>query len=151
MTGRKSTRLIRNDYCSNIAPSTQDRKLRRGRRRRSERLAAPILVQLASTSETGEQFLENSQTLTLSRYGASILSKQKSLPNQEMIIRRLDTGKETRVRIAGKIGDRPEGYVYAVEFVDPQANLWEIEFPSMFDPDKTDDHSLSCLRLLWEI
>jgi len=56
-----------------------------------------------------------------------------------MIIRRLDTGKEARVRIAGKIGDRTEGYVYAVEFVDPQANLWETEFPSTSDLDKTDD------------
>jgi hypothetical protein len=56
-----------------------------------------------------------------------------------MIIRRLDTGKEARVRIAGKIGDRIEGYVYAVEFADPQANLWETEFPSTSDLDKTDD------------
>ena len=117
----------------------QERKLRRGRRRRSERLSAQVLVQLAGNSETGQQFLENTQTLTLSQYGASILSKRKLVPEREMIIRRLDTGKEARVRIAGKIGDRSEGYVYAVEFVDPQANLWETEFPSKSDLDKTDD------------
>jgi hypothetical protein len=61
------------------------------------------------------------------------------MPKREMIIRRLDTGKEARVRIVGKIGDRTEGYVYAVEFVDPQANLWETEFPSASDLDKTDN------------
>lgn len=116
-----------------------ERKLRRGRRRRSGRLSAQIPIQLAEISDTGQQFSENTRTLTLSQYGASILSKRKLIPKREMIIRRLDTGKEARVRIAGKIGDRIEGYVYAVEFADPQANLWETEFPSTSDLDKTDD------------
>lgn len=117
----------------------QERRLRRGHRRRSERLSAQILVELAGASETGQQFLENARTLTLSQCGASILSKRNLIPKREMIIRRLDTGKEARIRIVGKIGDRTEGYVYAVEFVDPEANLWETEFPSTSDLDKTDD------------
>ncbi|HUJ33535.1 MAG TPA: PilZ domain-containing protein [Candidatus Acidoferrum sp.] len=116
-----------------------ERKLRRGPRRRSERLPAQIPVQLAGASETGQEFTENSQTLTLSQHGASILSKRKLMPNQQMTIRRLDTGKEARVRVAGRIGDRAEGYVYSVEFVDLQANLWETEFPSTPDPDETED------------
>ena len=117
----------------------QERNLRRGPRRRSERLPAQILVQLAGTTETGQEFMENSQTLMLSQCGASILSKRKLIPKQEMTIRRLDTGKEARVRVAGKIGDRIGGYVFAVEFVDLQVNLWETEFPSTSDLDKTDD------------
>jgi hypothetical protein len=116
-----------------------ERKLRRGRRRRSGRLSAQIPVQLAEAGETGQQFPENTRTLTLSQCGASILSKRKLAPKQEMIIRRLDTDKEARVRIAGKIGEGTEGYVYAVEFVDPHANLWETEFPSTSDLDETDD------------
>jgi hypothetical protein len=116
-----------------------ERKLRRGRRRRSGRLSAQIPVQLAETSDTGQQFLENTRTLTLSQCGASILSKRKLIPEREMVIRRLDTGTEASVRIAGKIGEETEGYVYAVEFVDPQANLWETEFPSTSDLEETDD------------
>jgi len=47
--------------------------------------------------------------------------------------------------VAGKIGDRIEGYVHAVEFVDPQVNLWETEFPSTSDLDEPDDRiSLVC-------
>jgi hypothetical protein len=117
----------------------QERRLRRGHRRRSGRLSVQILIQFAGITETGQEFLENSETLTLSRYGASILSKRKLIPKQEIIIRRSDTGKEARVRIAGKIGDRSEGYVYAVEFVDQQVNLWEIEFRSTSDFNETDD------------
>ena len=116
-----------------------ERKLRRGHRRRSERLPQRILIQLAGVTETGEEFLENSQTLMLSRYGASILLKRKLVPRQELTIRRLDARKEARVRVAGKIADGNEGYVYAVEFVDPQVNLWEIEFASPSDADETED------------
>lgn len=117
----------------------QKRKLHRGRSRRSERLSAKIPLQLTGVSETDQQFLENTETLTLSQCGASILSKRKLVPKQEMIIRRPDTRKEARVRVVGKIGDRTEGYVYAVEFMDPQANLWEVEFPSTPDSGSTED------------
>jgi len=117
----------------------QERNLHRSPRRRSERLSAPIRVELTGATETGQEFKENSQTVTLSQCGASILSKRKLIPKQEIIIRRLDTGKEARVRVAGKIGDWIEGYVYAVEFVDLQVNLWETEFPSTSDLDKSDD------------
>jgi hypothetical protein len=114
-----------------------EQKLRRGRRRRSERLSVQILVQLVGITETGQEFLENSQTLTLSQGGAAILSKRKLISEHEIVIRRLDTGKEARVRIVGKIGHRIEGYVYAVEFVDPQINLWETNLPSTPDLDET--------------
>ena len=43
------------------------------------------------------------------------------------------------MRVAGKIGDRNEGYVYAVEFVDPQVNLWETGFRSTSDFDEAGD------------
>jgi hypothetical protein len=117
----------------------QERRLRRGHRRRSERVSVQIPIQFAGTTETGQEFLENSETLTLSRYGASILSKRRLIPKQEIIIRRSDMGKEARVRVVGKIGDRNDGYVYVVELVNFQINLWEIEFPSTCDLDHTDD------------
>jgi hypothetical protein len=113
--------------------------LRRGGLRRSERLSARLPVQLAGAGETGEEFLENSQTLTLSKCGAAILSKRRLVPEHRVIIRRLDTAKEARVRVVGKIGERTEGFVYAVEFVDPQANLWETEFRSTPDLNETDE------------
>jgi hypothetical protein len=116
-----------------------DRNLRRGHRRRSERLPAQLPLRLAGAGEAGQQFTEDSQTLTLSQHGASILSKRKFVADQEMIIRRLDTGKEAKARVAGRIADRIEGYVYAVEFVDPQANLWETEFPPTPDSGETED------------
>ena len=43
----------------------QERNLRRGPRRRSERLPAQILVQLTGTTETGQEFIENSAAIPL--------------------------------------------------------------------------------------
>ena len=110
------------------------RKLRRGRRRRSERHSAQIPIQLTGAAEACEALLENSQTLMLSKHGASILSQRRLGPKQELIVRRLDTGKEAKVRVAGKIADRVDGFIYVVEFVDPEVDFWEIEFapPSDF-------------------
>jgi len=81
----------------------------------------------------------NGQTFSGLTGRTSGLPKIELMPKQEMIIRRLDTGKEARVRVAGKIGDWIEGYVYAVEFVDLQVNLWETEFPSTSDLDELGD------------
>lgn len=117
----------------------QERKLRRGRRRRTERVVVQMPVQLGGASETGQPFFENTETLTLSQGGASILSKRKLVPGQEIIMRRPDTRKEARIRAVAKIGDRPEGYVYAVEFLDPQVNLWEMKFASISDSEGTED------------
>lgn len=117
----------------------QERRLRRGHRRRSERLPAEIPLRLTGATKTGQKFTEDSRTLTLSQHGASLFSKRKLAPEQEIVIRRLDTGKEAKARVAGKIADRTEGYVYAVEFADPQINLWETEFPSAPDLDDAED------------
>jgi hypothetical protein len=124
----------------------EDRKLRRGPHRRSERLPAQLPIELTGATEKGEEFKEKSETSTLSQYGAAILSKRKLMANHEITVRRLDTGKEARARVAGRIADRNEGYVYVVEFVDPQANLWETEFPTPPDLDETDDRVFLACR-----
>jgi len=101
---------------------------------RSGRVSATIPIQLVGADTLGHQFLEDSKTLTLSRYGASIFSTSKLAPEQEIIIRRKDTNKEAEVHVVGMIREESGGHIYAVGFVDPDANLWEIEFPEIADP-----------------
>ena len=105
--------------------------------RRSGRVTATIAIQLAGADTLGQQFLEDSRTLTLSRFGASIFSARKLAPEQEIILRRTDTNKEADVHIVGMISEEPGGYIYAVGFVDPEADLWEIEFPTTTNPAVT--------------
>lgn len=100
----------------------------------SGRVSATIPIQLVGADTLGQQFLEDSKTLMLSRYGASIFSARKLAPEQEIIIRRTDTNKEADVYVVGLIREESGGHVYAVGFVDPQTDLWEIEFPTTTNP-----------------
>jgi len=80
----------------------------------------------------------------LSRFGASIFSARKLSPEQEIILRRTDTNKEADVHVVGMIREEPGGYIYAVGFVDPEADLWEIEFPTTTNPAAIGN----CIRLV---
>jgi hypothetical protein len=96
--------------------------------RRSERVAARIPIQLVGADTAGQQFLEDTTTVMLSRYGAAIFSARKLSPEQEMIVRRRDTNREEEVRIVAKMEEQTEGFVYAVGFVSGSTDLWGSEF-----------------------
>ena len=97
--------------------------------RRSGRIPKEIAIVLLGSDTEGRSFAEETKTLVLSRHGASLLSRNKLVPEQEMFIRYLDTNKEAEVRLVGQIGERSDGYIYGVAFVDQSLKFWDIEFP----------------------
>jgi hypothetical protein len=103
--------------------------------RRSARIPKEIAIMLSGSDTDGRGFAEETKTIVLSRHGASILSRYKLVPEQEMFIRHLGTNKEVEVRLVGQIGERSDGYIYGVAFLDPQVNFWEIEFPPATQPE----------------
>jgi hypothetical protein len=104
--------------------------------RRSGRIPKQIAIILSGSDTEGKGFSEETKTLVLSRHGASVLSQHKLVPEQEMFIRSLETNKEVEVRMVGEIGQREDGYIYGVAFVDPNINFWEMEFPPPTAPEK---------------
>jgi len=98
-------------------------------RRRSGRIAKEIPIVLSGSDTGGRQFSETTKTLVLSRHGASVLSRYKLIPEQEIFLLAAGTKREVEVRICGQIGEGEDGYIYGVAFVDPALNFWEIEFP----------------------
>jgi hypothetical protein len=104
--------------------------------RRSGRIPKQIAIILSGSDTEGKGFSEETKTLVLSRHGASILSQHKLVPEQEMFIRCLDTNKEGEVRLVGEIGQREDGYIYGMAFVDPKINFWSMEFPPPTTPEK---------------
>jgi hypothetical protein len=105
---------------------------------------AAIRIQLGEIGDTGQPFMENTQTLMLSKYGASIFSQQRFNPGQELFIRRVDTGNELAARVVGKIGQQSDAAVYAVEFADSAANFWKIEFHSSTEAETAREMFLLC-------
>lgn len=104
--------------------------------RRSGRIPKAVDILLFGTDADGQIFSEQTKTVLLSRHGAGIFSKQKLFPEQEMIIRCVDTNKEAEVRVVGRMGDQSDGYVYGVAFLDPSITLWPVEFPPLPESEK---------------
>ncbi len=77
----------------------------------------------------GESFVEQTRTLMLGRHGAKILMARKMVPEQEINLRCLKTGLEADARIVGQTGGDENSYSYGVELLDPNVDLWDIEFP----------------------
>jgi hypothetical protein len=89
-------------------------------------------------------FVEETCTLVLGRHGAKILLTRTLLPDQEISIRCLETGKESLARVVGRIGGDEEGSYYGIELLEPEAGIWGIEFPA------ADEAELAVGRVLLE-
>jgi hypothetical protein len=103
--------------------------------RRSGRIQREIAILLVGSDLEGKVFSEQTRTVVLSRYGAGIVSQYKLVPEQELILRRLDTNSETEIRIVGQIGSQSDNYTYGVAFLDPEIDFWNVKFPSLTDSE----------------
>ncbi len=106
------------------------------RTRRSDRIVLELPIQVSGTDGLGHGFMEETRTLVLSRHGAKILGCHKLGPDQELSVRCHKTGKEVVARVVGQIGGGPGGYHYGVEFLDPDVNLWDIDFPPLVESEE---------------
>jgi uncharacterized protein YuzB (UPF0349 family) len=84
----------------------------------------------------GKMFSEKAKTVLLSRHGAGIVSEYKLSPEQELIIRSLETNKEAEVRVVGQLGSEGESYTYGVAFLNQNIDFWGIEFPPVSQSEK---------------
>ena len=97
--------------------------------RRSGRISKEIAVLLSGSDTDGRQFSERTKTLVLSRHGGSVLSRYKLVPEQEIFLRLLTNDREIEMRVCGEIGEREDGHIYGMAFVNPEVDFWGIEFP----------------------
>lgn len=104
--------------------------------RRSSRIPKEIAILLTGSDVEGKVFSEQTKTVLLSRHGAGIVSRYKLSAEQEIILRRMDTNKETEVRLVGQIGVEGEVYTYGVAFLDSTNNFWGIQFPTPSEQEK---------------
>lgn len=103
--------------------------------RRSGRIPKEIAILLVGSDLEGKVFSEQTKTVVLSLHGAGIISQYKLVPEQELILRRLDTNSETEIRIVGQIGSQSDNYTYGMAFLDPEIDFWGVKFPSLTDSE----------------
>jgi hypothetical protein len=77
--------------------------------------------------------------MQINRTGAVILLDRDLRPDQRIEIRRIaptEAHRHTQVRIVGQFGLQKEGYVYGVEILEPQSDIWNIEFPPIAESEE---------------
>lgn len=104
--------------------------------RRSSRIPKEIPILLVGSDMEGKMFSEQAKTVLLSRHGAGIVSEYKLSPEQELIIRSLETNKEAEVRVVGQLGSQGESYTYGVAFLNQNIDFWGVEFPPVSQSEK---------------
>ncbi len=100
-----------------------------GSARRSDRISIAVPIELTGTDSAGKSFSEKARTVLIGCYGALIRVNRPLASGQELGIRCLGTGRETKCHVVSQLGSSPEGHLYGLEMPDPNANLWEIDFP----------------------
>jgi len=115
------------------------------KQRRSGRIPRRLPIVLLGSDTSGRVFSEETVTLVLSRHGAGVLSRHKLAPDETLSVRLPGASREVEVRLVGHLGQQEDGYVYGLEFRDPDVDLWGVDFPpAMPVPDELIHPTLEC-------
>ncbi len=104
--------------------------------RRSDRVPIELDIKVWGTDGQGRGFIEDTQTAIVSQHGAKIRLSHKMVPEQELTVRCVKTGKESDIRVVGQIGGGPGEYFYGIQLLNVEVNLWGIEFPPITESEK---------------
>jgi hypothetical protein len=94
-------------------------------------LTGALPIEVFGADLDGRQFIEQTQTLTITRDGATIPLANKLAPESELIVRNPATNEEADARVVDLIQDAAFHYVYGIAFTNPPVNLWQVEFPEV--------------------
>ena len=103
------------------------------RSRQGDRISVALSIQVTGTNLFGDVFLCEGQTELVSRHGAKILLRQKLVPDQEITVRCLETGKEAAARVVGRINGKQKQNSYGISLLGSEGALWGINFPPRGD------------------
>src|SRR5437667_9662667 len=88
------------------------------RLRRSSRIPKEIPILLVGSDMEGKTFSEKAKTVLLSRHGEGIVSEYKLSPEKELILRSLETNRETEVRVVCQRGSAGWSDTSGVAYMD---------------------------------
>jgi len=117
-------------------------------RRRSDRVSLTLLLQASGTDSHGQEFTEPARTLMINREGALIILNRELTPEQRINVQRQapsESHRQSAVRIVNQFGRQRDGYLYAVEMLDSDVDLWGVEFPAVAEsPESVARMLLEC-------
>jgi hypothetical protein len=100
--------------------------------RRTDRVSLTLFLEISGKDSSGLEFSDSSKTLLINRNGAVIVFERSLLPEQIIHVRRKTPGeahREADVRVVGEFGRQKDGFLYGIEILDANADLWGVDFP----------------------
>jgi hypothetical protein len=85
--------------------------------RRGGRISKQVPILLIGHDSDGRVFTEETHTLVLSMHGAGIVSRQRLVAEQELVLRWREKEREADVRVVGEIAQQGDLHTYGVAFV----------------------------------
>jgi PilZ domain len=101
--------------------------------RRSGRIGKEIPVLLIGTNADGRVFTEETHTVVVSLHGAGVVSTQRLIAEQELVLRWKETGREADMRVVGEIAEQGRFHTYGMAFVDETLDFRRTRFPPATD------------------
>src|SRR5579862_3815931 len=103
-------------------------------RRRTERILAPVRIQVIGNDLSGVAFAEETVTVTFNQQGARISLIHSLLPDDMVLVKNLENDVEEEFRVVGAFqkvfGSRRE---WGVELLNQESGIWGAEFTSTDD------------------
>lgn len=116
-------------------------------KRRSDRISVQLPIVISGVDVLGETFVESGRTIVIARYGAKILCQRKLAPQLEVVIHCLMTNEDAEARVVGRVREDATGTYYGIALLDPETNLWGVEFPPIEESEKAVGRVLvECIR-----
>src|SRR5579862_6687504 len=100
--------------------------------RRSDRVSLTLLLDASGTDSHGQAFSVPTRTLQINQTGAVVVLDRDLNTDQQIHLKRKSTAESHRegdVRVVGQFGREKDGFLYGVEILPGQSDIWGVEFP----------------------
>jgi hypothetical protein len=104
--------------------------------RRTDRVIIKMPVRVSAVDVTGVRFDEKGHTLTINRHGATIALNRKLTPGLHVTICPVTSKREVGAVVMGQMGGQSDVHVYGIAVLEPNVNLWGIQFPPLAESEQ---------------
>jgi PilZ domain-containing protein len=112
------------------------RQMKTENQRRSDRVNIRVPVRVSAVDATGQKFSAQGHTLTISRHGATIALNRKLTSGLNLTICPGTSKRESNAIVMGQIGGQSGVHVYGIAVLEPNVNLWGIQFPPLAESEE---------------
>jgi hypothetical protein len=97
--------------------------------RRSRRVLLSVPIRVSGKTTGGQEFQEDTRTLVVNAHGALISLATQVVAGQQITVANKSTQKALECRIVHLGNGQVDKTQIGIEFVEPSAAFWQIDFP----------------------